>query len=230
MRYSSIELATGPSGESCSPRPVLAIDPELVGGGGLPSLRRPAWSPSRPADADRVKTRLREWNRRKWQMCIRMPEQAPFLNGNNCHSAECSELHLPIPPCAWELRPTPQVLNRIADLAKEYTDEQIAEILSREGLHSNTVQAHSPASISPACGSPNTSPVTTIIYGGPAWSPAKGSWRRLVSVKKRSSSGDDPASCERSATAESVGCTTFPAQELLSQHPERRPAKPRTDN
>ena len=63
-----------------------------------------------------------------------------------------SELHLPRPLTASESRRTPQaVLDRIAGLAEQHTDEQIAEILNREGLCSGTgltftyEQCHPPA-------------------------------------------------------------------------------------
>lgn len=61
------------------------------------------------------------------QMLRLMIQDVTLLRGDDIHvcvrwkGGATSELHLPIPLCAWELRRTPQVvLDRIADLAKEH--------------------------------------------------------------------------------------------------------------
>lgn len=141
-----------------------------------------------------------------------------------------SELHLPTPLPAWESRRTPQAaLDRIAGLAEQHTDEQIAEILNREGLHSGTGQ--------------------TFTYEDVT---------RLRIAKRIPGYYDHlrragMVTCKEIMARTGVGeCTIrewrgsgllrairysrkrwlyeFPGQEILSQHPIRRTARPRTDN
>jgi DNA invertase Pin-like site-specific DNA recombinase len=141
-----------------------------------------------------------------------------------------SELHLPIPLCAWEARRTPQaVLDRIAALAKQHTDEEIAGFLNREGLCSGT-------------GQPFTYEQITRLRVAKQ---IPGYYDHLREAGM--------VTCEEIMARTGVGeCTIrqwrqagllrairysrkrwlydFPSQEILSQHPKRRPAKRPADN
>jgi DNA invertase Pin-like site-specific DNA recombinase len=141
-----------------------------------------------------------------------------------------SELHLPIPLCAWQSRRTPQaVLDRIAALTKQHTDEEIAEILNREGRCSGTGQPFTYEQVS-----------------------------RLRIAKQIPGYYDHlreagMVTCEEIMATTGVGEGTirqwrragllrairysrkrwlyeFPSQEILSQHPKRRKPQPQTDN
>ena len=79
------------------------------------------------------------------QMLRLMIQDVTLLRRDDIHvgirwkGGATSELHLPIPLSMWDIRRTPKaVLDRIADLAKQHSDEQIAEILNREELCSGT--------------------------------------------------------------------------------------------
>jgi DNA invertase Pin-like site-specific DNA recombinase len=79
------------------------------------------------------------------QMLRLMIQDVTLLRQDDIHvcvrwkGGATSELHLPRPLPAWESRQTPQaVLDRIAGLAQQHTDEQIAEILTHESLRTGT--------------------------------------------------------------------------------------------
>ena len=94
-----------------------------------------------PALWDHPQTTARD----RKQMLRLMIQDVTLLRGDDIHigirwkGGATSELHLPIPLSMWDLRRTPKaVLDRIADLAKQNSDEQIAEILNREKLPSGS--------------------------------------------------------------------------------------------
>ena len=165
------------------------------------------------------------------QMLRLMIQDVTLLRRDDIHvgirwkGGATSELHLPIPLSMWDIRRTPKaVLDRIADLAKQHSDEQIAEILNREKLCSGTG--------------------LTFTYVSVA---------RLRVAKRIPSYYDHlrqagMLTCEELMTRTGVGRPTickwrragvlrairysrnrwlydFPDQEILSQHRKRRPAK-----
>jgi hypothetical protein len=167
------------------------------------------------------------------QMLRLMIQDVTLRRGDDIHvcvrwkGGATSELHLPIPPCAWELRRTPQVvLDRIADLAKEHTDEQIAEILNREGLHSNTVQTFTDEHIARLR-------VAKRIPGYYDHLRRAG----MVTCKEimaRTGVGEMTVrKWRQSGLLRAVRYSRkrwlyeFPGQEILSKHPKRRPARRR---
>jgi len=141
-----------------------------------------------------------------------------------------SELHLPTPLPAWESRRTPQaVLDRIAGLAEQHTDEQIAEILNREGLHSGTGQTFTYEDVIRLR-------IAKRIPGYYDHLRQAG----MVTCKEimaRTGVGECTIrEWRRSGLLRAIRYSRkrwlyeFPGQEILSQHPIRRTARPRTDN
>jgi DNA invertase Pin-like site-specific DNA recombinase len=167
------------------------------------------------------------------QMLRLMIQDVTLLRGDDIHvcvrwkGGATSELHLPIPPCAWELRRTPQVvLDRIADLAKEHTDEQIAEILNREGLHSNTVQTFTYEHIARL----------RIAKRIPGYYDhlRRAGMVTCKEITARTGVGEMTVrKWRRSGLLRAVRYSRkrwlyeFPGQEILSKHPKRRPARRR---
>ena len=185
-----------------------------------------------PALWDHPQTTARD----RKQMLRLMIQDVTLLRGDDIHvcvrwkGGATSELHLSIPPCAWELRRTPQVvLDRIADLAKEYTDEKIAEILNREGLHSNTVQTFTYEHIARL----------RIAKGIPGYYDhlRRAGMVTCKEIMARTGVGEETVrKWRRSGLMRAIRYSRkrwlyeFPGQEILSQHPKRRPAKRRTNN
>jgi hypothetical protein len=141
-----------------------------------------------------------------------------------------SELNLPPPLPASESRRTPQaVLDRIAGLAEQHADEQIAEILNREGLCSGT-------------GLTFTYEDVTRLRIAKRIPGYYDHLRRagMVTCKEimaRTGVGEETVrKWRRSGLVRAIRYSRkrwlydFPGQEILSQHPKRRPASPRTDN
>jgi hypothetical protein len=165
-----------------------------------------------------------------------MIQDVTLLRGDDIHvcvrwkGGATSELHLPIPLCAWELRRTPQVvLDRIAELAKEHTDEQIAEILNREGPRSHTIQTFTYEHVARLR-------VAKGIDGYYDHLRQAG----MVTCKEimaRTGVGEGTVrKWRQSGLVRAIRYSRkrwlyeFPGQEILSQHPKRRSARPRTDN
>ena len=141
-----------------------------------------------------------------------------------------SELRLPTPLTAWKARQTPQaVLDRIAGLAEQHTDEQIAEILNREELRSGT-------------GLTFTYEHVTRLRIAKRIPGYYDHLRRagMVTCKEimaRTGVGEQTVrKWRRSGLLRAIRYSRkrwlydFPGQEILSQHPKRRPARSRTDN
>jgi DNA invertase Pin-like site-specific DNA recombinase len=167
------------------------------------------------------------------QMLRLMIQDVTLLRQDDIHvcvrwkGGATSELHLPIPACAWELRRTPQVvLDRIAGLAKEHTDEQIAEILNREGLHSNTVQTFNYEHIARL----------RIAKRIPGYYDhlRRAGMVTCKEIMARTGVGEMTVrKWRRSGLLRAVRYSRkrwlyeFPGQEILSKHPKRRPARRR---
>lgn len=175
-------------------------------------------------------------SRDRKQMLRLMIQDVTLLREDDIHicirwrGGATNELHLPIPLCAWQSRRTPQaVLDRIAALAKQHTDEEIADVLNREGLCSGT-------------GQPFTYEQVTRLRIAKQ---IPGYYDHLKEAGM--------VTCEEIMAATGVGEGTlrqwrragllrairysrkrwlyeFPSQEILSQHPKRRKAQRRTGN
>ena len=139
-----------------------------------------------------------------------------------------SELHLPIPLNAWQSRQTPQaVLDRIASLAQQHTDEQIAEILNREGLHSGTGLNFTYDHVTSL----------RIAKGIPGYYDHLRQAGMVTCKEIMARTGVSEQTVRkwrRSGLLRAIRYSRkrwlydFPGQEILSQHPKRRPARPRT--
>jgi DNA invertase Pin-like site-specific DNA recombinase len=170
------------------------------------------------------------------QMLRLMIQDVTLLRRDDIHvcvrwkGGATSELHLPTPLSARESRKTPQaVLDRIAGLAKQHTDEQIAEILHREGLCSST-------------GLTFTYEHVTRLRIAKRIPSYYDHLRRagMVTCKEimaRIGVGEETVrKWRRSGQLRAIRYSRkrwlydFPGQEILSRHPRRRPARPRTDN
>jgi DNA invertase Pin-like site-specific DNA recombinase len=141
-----------------------------------------------------------------------------------------SELHLPKPLTAWESRQTPQaVLDRITGLAEQHTDEQIAEILNREGLCSGTGLTFTYEHIT----------CLRIAKRIPGYYDhlRRAGMVTCKEIMARTGVGEETVrKWRRSDLLRAIRYSRkrwlydFPGQEILSQHPKRRPARPRADN
>ena len=170
------------------------------------------------------------------QMLRLMIQDVTLLREDDIHvcvrwrGGATSELHLPAPLPASESRRTPQaVLDRIAELAEQHTDEQIAEILNREGLRSGT-------------GLPFTDESVTrlrIAKRIPGYYDHLRRAGMVTSKEIRARTGVGECTIRewrRSGLLRAIRYSRkrwlydFPGQEILSQHPKRRHARPRTDN
>ena len=170
------------------------------------------------------------------QMLRLMIQDVTLLRQDDIHvcvrwkGGATSELHLPKPLSAWESRQTPQtVLDRIAGLAEQHTDEQIAEILNREGLHSGTGLTFTYEHVAGL----------RIAKQIPGYYDhlRRAGMVTCKEIMARTGVGEETVrKWRRSGLLRAIRYSRkrwlydFPSQEILSQHPKRRPARPRTDN
>jgi len=141
-----------------------------------------------------------------------------------------SELHVPVPPNAIEARLTPKpVLDRIAALAEQHTDEQIAETLNREGLCSGTGLTFTREHV-------NRLRMDKQIPGYYDHLRRQGMVTCAEIMAKTGVSESTVRKWRRSGLLRAVRCDRkhwlyeYPDQEILSQHPKRRSPRRRIDN
>jgi DNA invertase Pin-like site-specific DNA recombinase len=139
-----------------------------------------------------------------------------------------SELHIPAPLIVWETYRTRQeILDHIEELAAHHTDEQIAEILDREGLRSGTGLTYTRDHVQHL----------RIAKQIPSYYDhlRRAGMVTCKEIMAKTGVGEDTVrKWRRSGLLRAIRCDRkrwlyeFPNQEILSQHPKRRPARRRT--
>jgi len=165
------------------------------------------------------------------QMLRLMIQDVTLLRRDDIHvgirwkGGATSELHLPIPLSMWDIRRTPKaVLDRIADLAKHHSDEQVAEILNRDQLCSGTGLTFTYVRVARL----------RVAKRIPSYYDhlRQAGMLTCEEIMKRTGVGR-PTICKwrRAGVLRAIRYSRkrwlydFPGQEILSQHRKRRPAK-----